>query len=76
MKLIDDFGVVLRRAWSIRLSLLSAVFAGLETISSLLPALPLPPRLMIALSAACAVGAALSRVVAQPKMRKPRGRAD
>ncbi len=69
MMWVDDVGRVLRRAWSVRLSALSAVFAGLEALTGLLPVLPLPPRLMIALAAACAVGAAFSRLIAQPKRR-------
>lgn len=68
--LIDDAKTVLRRAWSIRLAVLSAVFSGLEVLAGLLPLLALPPGLMNGLAALCAIAAAASRLVAQPKMRR------
>lgn len=67
--LIDDARTVARKAWSVRLAVLSAVFSGLEALSGLLPLLPLPPRTMALLAVACALGAAFSRLVSQPKMR-------
>lgn len=71
MNLIDDFSTVLRKAWSIRLALLSAMFAGAE---ALLPFFPfftdrVPPGILAALSAFIAIGAAISRLVKQPRMR-------
>lgn len=69
MKLVEDAGLLLRKAWSIRLSLAGALFAGLEALGGFLPILALPPRLMASLALICAVGAALSRLIAQPKMR-------
>lgn len=67
MNLIDDAAKVLRRAWSIRLALLSAVFSAAEV------ALPfftdfVPPRTMALLAVFTAAGAAVARIVAQPKM--------
>lgn len=68
MRLIDDWRTVLRKAWSIRLALVAAVFAGLEM------ALPffgdaIPPKLFLALSLAVTIGAAVARIVAQPSIR-------
>lgn len=65
MNLIEDFSVVLRRAWSIRLTLLSAIFSAAEV------ALPfftdfIPPRTMAMLAVFTAAGAAVARIVAQP----------
>ncbi len=66
VKLIDDWRRVLRRAWSIRLTLLSAALGGVEL------ALPLfsdavPRNTFAALSVAVAVAAAGARLVAQDK---------
>lgn len=69
MDLIDNAGEVLKKAWSIRLSLLSAVFSAAEV------ALPffgdfVPPRTMAMLAVFTAAGAAAARLVAQPKIAK------
>jgi hypothetical protein len=68
MKLVPHWRRVLRKAWSARLSLAGAVFAGgamalpafMETVS---------PRAFLAMCMVCCVGAVLARVVDQPKMR-------
>ena len=67
-ELIDDAAQVAKKAWSIRLSLLAAVFSAAEV------ALPfftdfVPPHTMAIAAVFVAAGAAVSRLVAQPKMR-------
>ncbi|MBU3577562.1 hypothetical protein [Polynucleobacter sp. UK-Kesae-W10] len=67
MKLIDDWKTVAVKAWSMRLALLSATFSGAEV------ALPyfngiVPPGTFAVLALVISVGAALSRLVHQPKM--------
>ena len=69
MNLIDNASEVLKKAWSVRLSLLSAVFSAAEV------ALPfftdfIPPRTMAMLAVVTAGGAAIARVIAQPKLAK------
>jgi hypothetical protein len=69
MILIDNAGAVLRQAWSIRLSVLSAVFGAAEV------ALPfftdfVPPRTMALIAVFTAAGAAAARLVAQPGLTK------
>lgn len=69
MTLIDNAGDVLRKAWSIKLSVLSAVFSAAEV------ALPfftdfVPPRTMAIIAVFTAAGAAVARLVAQPKIAK------
>ena len=67
MKLIDDWKNVLKKAWSIRLALLSAGFGVLELA---LPALQdtIPRGWFAALSIASALWAAYARLVPQPKL--------
>jgi len=70
MKLVDDWRAVLRKAWSIRLVLLAAALGGVEL------ALPLfsdaMPRAVFGVaSVLVSIGAAVARLVAQPKMAPP-----
>jgi hypothetical protein len=66
MELVKDAKRVLLRAWSIRLALMSAFFSGAEV------ALPyfapfLPEHSMAVLAIVASAGAAIARVIAQPK---------
>ena len=68
MTLIENAGEVAKKAWSIRLSLLAAVFSAAEV------ALPfftdfVPPHTMAVIAVFTAAGAAVSRLVAQPKIK-------
>lgn len=67
MTLVDDAKTVLLKAWSIRLALLAALFSALEV------ALPffapfVPPHAMAIMATIASAGAAIARVIAQPKM--------
>lgn len=69
MKIIDNWNEVLKKAWSIRLALLSALFSAAEV------ALPffgdfVPPHTMAILAVMTSAGAAISRIVAQPELHK------
>jgi len=68
MKLIDEWRKIIRKAWSFRLALIAAALGGVEM------ALPLfsdavPRHVFLSLSILTTVGAALARIVAQPKMQ-------
>jgi hypothetical protein len=69
--LIDDFKTVLRKAWSVRLAILSALFSGAEALTLVLPYLDgiFPPRALAGLGALAAIGAVGARIIDQPKMR-------
>lgn len=74
MKLIEDAKTVFLQAWSVRLSVLAALFGAAEV------ALPffapfLPPRTMAILAVAASAGAAIARIVAQPTMHQPKDHA-
>lgn len=69
MTLIDNAREVFMKAWSIKLSVLSAVLSAAEV------ALPfftdfVPPRTMAVLAVFTAAGAAAARLVAQPAIKK------
>ena len=60
--LLDDWRRVLRRAWSIRLSLLAAAFTAAEVV------VPLFGDVLLAFAAS--IGATVARIVAQPEMHR------
>lgn len=70
MKLIDDFDTVWHRLWSVRFALLSAVFGLAAQVQDQLPAIRdfVTPKEFVALSIACGVASALSRVVKQSSL--------
>jgi hypothetical protein len=66
--LVDDWKHVARRAWSVRLAVLSGLLsAGEFALPYLAP--QAPSRRFAAVAAALALAAAVARVVAQPRMR-------
>lgn len=66
MRLIDEWRVVLRRAWSSRLMLLAGLLSGLEVVLPLLNGvLPIPPGIFAALSFVTVAAAFIARIVAQ-----------
>lgn len=67
MILIDDAATVLKKAWSIKLSILSAVFSAAEVALPFFTGI-VPPHLMAVLAVFTAAGAAAARLIAQPKM--------
>ena len=69
MNLIDNAGEVLRKAWSIRLSLLSAIFSAAEVCLPFFTDF-VPPHTMAMVAVFTAAGAAAARLVAQPKIAK------
>lgn len=68
MRLAQDWRRIAKKAWSFRLALLAGALGGVEI------ALPLfsesfPKHVFLGLSVMTTVGAAVARIVAQPKMQ-------
>jgi hypothetical protein len=70
VKLIDDAGKVWHRLWSVRLAGLSVLFSAVDA-GWQVHVTGQPPYLAL-LTSAISAGAGFSRLVAQPKLRKPR----
>jgi len=71
--LLDDWRRVLRRAWSIRFSLLAAAFTAAEVVVPLLGDVLLdvmPRGAFVLLAFAASIGATVARIVAQPEMHR------
>ena len=71
--LLDDWRRVLRRAWSIRFSLLSAAFTAAEVVVPLFGDVLLdvmPRGAFVLLAFAASIGATVARIVAQPEMHQ------
>lgn len=71
MRLIPDWKIVLRSAWSIRFIVLSAIFTALEVALPFLEGyLPVSTGVFAALSGFSAAAAFVSRLVAQQGITK------
>ena len=71
--LLDDWRRVLRRAWSIRFSLLAAAFTAAEVVAQLFGDVLLdvmPRGAFVLLAFAASIGATVARIVAQPEMHR------
>jgi hypothetical protein len=69
MELLPDWKNIARRAWSFRLAIIAALLSGAEVVLPLFIDV-LPRNLFASLSFVAVVGAALARVVAQPRMHQ------
>lgn len=69
MELLPDWKRIARRAWSFRLSIIAALLSGAEVVLPLFIDM-LPRNLFASLSFVAVVGAALARVVSQPRMHQ------
>ena len=69
LSLLDDWRKIARRAWSIRLSIIAAIFTAAEVVVPLFGDV-LPRGLFVLLAFSASIGAAIARLVAQPEMRE------
>lgn len=69
MRLKHGWSVIVRKAWSIRLAALAAMFSAAEVILPMFADL-IPRNLFAALSFVAIVGAAVARVIDQPEMHR------
>jgi hypothetical protein len=67
--LLDDWRRVARRAWSIRLSIVAALFTAAEVVVPLFGDV-LPRGVFVLLAFSASIGAAIARLVAQPEMHR------
>ena len=75
MNLVHDWKRIIKRTWSIRLAILSALLSGLEMVLPLFGDV-IPRNLFAALSFITAIAAGIARVIAQPRMYEPDPRTD
>lgn len=69
MELLPDWKKIARRAWSFRLTIIAALLSGAEVVLPLFIDV-LPRNLFASLSFVAVVGAALARVISQPRMHQ------
>ena len=67
--LLDDWRKIARRAWSIRLSIVAAIFTAAEVVVPLFGDV-LPRGLFVLFAFSASIGAAIARLVAQPEMHQ------
>lgn len=68
MTLVEDWQLILKKAWSIRLLLLSAILSAAEAVVPLFIDV-LPHNTFTILAVLAAIGGAASRIIAQPAMQ-------
>ena len=69
LSLLDDWRKIARRAWSVRLSIVAAIFTAAEVVVPLFGDV-LPRGLFVLLAFSASIGAAVARLVAQPEMHR------
>lgn len=69
MRLIDDFGRVFPRLWSVRLAILAGLLSGLEVILPLFPEL-LPRGWFAIASFVVTLASIVARAIAQPSIHR------
>lgn len=69
LHLLSDWRHVLRRAWSVRLSIVAAIFTAAEVVVPIFSDV-LPRGLFVLLAFSASIGAAIARLVAQPEMHR------
>ncbi len=69
MRLIDDFGRVFPRLWSVRLAILAGLLSGLEVILPLFPEL-LPRGWFAIASFVVTLASIVARAIAQPGIHR------
>ncbi len=69
MELLPDWKKIARRAWSFRLTIIAAILSGAEVVLPLFIDV-LPRNLFASISFVAVVGAALARVISQPRMHQ------
>lgn len=69
MELLPDWKKIARRAWSFRLTIIAAILSGAEVVLPLFIDV-LPRNLFASISFVAVVGAALARVISQPRMHE------
>jgi hypothetical protein len=67
--LLPDWRKIARRAWSVRLSIVAAVFKVAEVVVPLFGDV-LPRGMFVLLAFSASIGAAIARLVAQPEMHR------
>lgn len=67
--LLPEWQRILKKAWSIRLTVLAGLFSAAEVILPLFVDV-LPRHLFVALAFVAIVGAAVARLLAQPEMHR------
>lgn len=68
MKLIDEWRVILKKAWSIKFTALSIMFSALEVVVQMIQPGGIPNGLFAGIAAAVSVIAGVSRLLAQQEI--------
>lgn len=68
MKLIEDWDKVLKKAWSVKFSILAALLGGIELAVQLVKPAGVPDGAFAAFAAVVSIGAAFARILQQQEL--------
>lgn len=68
MRLIEDWDKVLRKAWSVKFSILAALLGGAEVAVQLVKPAGIPDGAFAGIAAAVSIGATLARLLQQQEL--------
>ena len=68
MTLIDDWKLVLAKAWSVKFNIAATLFGAAEVVVALIEPDGIPNGLFAGIAACISIGANVSRVMAQKEM--------
>lgn len=68
MKLVDDWDQILKKAWSVKFSILAALFGGAEVAVQLVKPASIPDGVFAGIAACVSIAATLVRVLQQQEL--------
>ena len=68
LELVEDWGAVLRKAWSVKFSILSALLGGLEVAVAIIQPVGIPNGVFAGLAGLTTTAAVVARVLAQKEL--------
>lgn len=68
MKLIEDWDVVLKKAWSVKFNIAATLFGAAEVVVALIQPVGIPNGIFAGIAAMISIGANVARIMAQKEM--------
>lgn len=68
MTLVDDWKLILAKAWSVKFNIAATVFGALEVVVALVQPASIPNGIFAGIAAVISVGANVARIMAQKEV--------
>lgn len=70
MKLVDDWDLILKKAWSVKFNIAATIFGALEVVVALVQPASIPNGVFAGIAAVISICANGARIMAQQEMTK------